>query len=210
MPQSNMTDDDDWKQTVNGLRAGDASAVGDFWRRYGSLMHAVADQNLSPGMRRRVEPDDVVQSVCRTFFRRAKAGEYQLPDSQALWRLLCAITVTKVREQSRFHGRAKRGLKREVSMDAAGGGPDADTPGADHFAPADDAPTPADAAAFADQFRLVIESLGEEERQLVCLKLDDCTNDEAAEKLGCSERTVRRLMKEIQARLSKVLDVEPG
>ena len=85
-----------------------------------------------------------------------------------------------------------------------------DGPGADHFAPADVAPSPADAAAFADQFRMVIESLDEEEQQLVCLKLDDCTNDQVAEKLGCSERTVRRLMKEIQARLSKVLDVEPA
>lgn len=209
MGESGGKDADDWKQTVEGLRSGDAAAAGEFWKRYGPLMHAVADQHLSPGMRRRVEPDDVVQSVCRTFFRRAKAGEYQLPDSQALWRLLCAITITKVREQARFHGRAKRGLKREVSMDA--GGKDGDEAGdAGHLAPADDAPSPADAAAFADQFRLVIESLGEEEQQLVCLKLDDCTNDEVAGKLGCSERTVRRLMKEVQARLSKVLDVEPA
>ena len=210
MVDTSGKDDDDWRRTVNGLRAGDPAAAGEFWQRYGPLMHAVADQHLSPGMRRRVEPDDVVQSVCRTFFRRAKAGEFQLPDSQALWRLLCAITITKVREQSRFHGRAKRGLKREVSMDASAGADGDSDAGAGPFTPADDAPSPADAAAFADQFRLVIESLGDEERQLVCLKLDDCTNDEVAGKLGCSERTVRRLLKEVQARLSKVLDLKPA
>ncbi len=69
-------------------------------------------------------------------------------------------------------------------------------------------PTPADAAAFADQFRLLIESLGEEEKQLVALKLDDMTNDQIADKLGCSERTVRRLLKQVQARLKRVFEVE--
>ena len=54
----------------------------------------------------------------------------------------------------------------------------------------------------------VIESLGEEEKQLVALKLDDMTNDQIAEKLGCSERTVRRLLKQVQARLKKVFEVE--
>jgi len=55
-------------------------------------------------------PEDLVQSACRTFLRRAQIGQFRLADSEELWRLLCAITLTKVREQTRFHMRQKRGL----------------------------------------------------------------------------------------------------
>ena len=202
-----MTDDPDhWQHLIEGLRAGENMAVREFCDRYGGIMRAVADKHLSPKVKRRVEADDVVQSVFRTFFRRAKVGQFQLPDSDSLWRLLCAITLTKVREQARFQGRAKRGLGREVSIGSQdssdGSGFGLSQLG---YGPG---PTPADAAAFADQFRLLIESLGEEEKQLVALKLDDMTNDQIAEKLGCSERTVRRLLKQVQARLKRVFEVE--
>jgi RNA polymerase sigma factor (sigma-70 family) len=133
-------------------------------------------------------------------------GQFQLPDSDSLWRLLCAITLTKVREQVRYQGRAKRGLSREVSYDSPGGGGDLGDGGAAGVGAA--GPSPAEAAAFADQFRLLIESLDEEERQLVALKLDDLTNEQAAEKLGCSERTVRRLLKQVQGRLKQVFEVQ--
>jgi RNA polymerase sigma-70 factor (ECF subfamily) len=197
---------DHWQHLIEGLRAGENMAVREFCDRYGGIMRAIADKHLSPKVKRRVEADDVVQSVFRTFFRRAKVGQFQLPDSDSLWRLLCAITLTKVREQVRFQGRAKRGLGREVSIDpqdsSDGSGFGLSQLG---YGPG---PTPADAAEFADQFRLLIESLGEEEKQLVALKLDDMTNGQIAEKLGCSERTVRRLLKQVQVRLKRVFEVE--
>jgi RNA polymerase sigma factor (sigma-70 family) len=96
--------------------------------------------------------------------------------------------------------RKKRGADREVAG--------ALSPG-DTFAgptPVDDEPTPAEAAEFADQFDHLFESLNDEERRIVELKLDGCTNDEVAAKLNCSERTVRRLMKQLQARLETQLD----
>ncbi len=95
-----MSDDPDhWQHLIKGLRAGENSSVREFCDRYGGIMRPVADKHLSPKVKRRVEADDVVQSVFRTFFRRAKVGQFQLPDSDSLWRLLCAITLTKVREQ---------------------------------------------------------------------------------------------------------------
>src|SRR5439155_16100737 len=124
-------------------------------------------------------------------------GEFQLADSEALWRLLCAITLTKVREQVRFHQRRKRGLDQEVQPEAES------RPGAAHFEPVDPGPSPAEAAEFADQFQQLMASLDDEERQLVDLKLQQYTNEEAAERLGCSERTVRRLLKRMQDRLER-------
>ena len=70
-------------------------------------------------------------------------------------------------------------------------------------------PTPAEAAEFADQFQAVLADLNEEERQLVELKLQDYTNEEAARQMACSERTVRRILKRVQQRLGQAFNA-PG
>jgi RNA polymerase sigma factor (sigma-70 family) len=187
------------RRLIDGLRAGDPQAVRRFCEQYGPLLERLADRHLGAAVRRRVGPEDVAQSACRTFLRRARLGEFRLGDSAELWRLLCAITLTKAREQARFHQRQRRGLDREVPLGAvpAGAeGPDLRAAG----------PTPDEAAEFADLIEQLVADLDEEERQVLDLKLQDFTNDEVAERLGCSERTVRRVVKRLQARLAQVLE----
>ena len=67
-------------------------------------------------------------------------------------------------------------------------------------------PDPAQAAAFADQFEQLLQSLDPEERQIVDLKLQQFTNDQVAEQMNCLSRTVTRLLKRVQSRLSKVFE----
>ncbi len=190
--------EDRWQRLIHGLRTGDRSVVQDFCAHYGTVLQQLAERHLSPGLRRRVGAEDVVQSAYRTFLRRAQAGEFQLEDSEGLWRLLCAITLTKVRELARFHGRKKRGLDQEKSVRVALAG-ETKQP----FDPVDPQPSPAEAAEFADQFQQLMASLDDEERQFVDLKLQQCTNLEVAARLGCSERTVRRILKRVQSRLER-------
>jgi RNA polymerase sigma-70 factor (ECF subfamily) len=205
-----MTESEDrWERLIQGLRSGDEVVIREFWEQYGEMLHRVADKHLAEGMRRRVGPEDVVQSVCRTFFRRAQGNQFQLQDSEQLWRLLCAITLTKIREQTRYHLRQKRGLAQELHRGTS------DQSGSSNFNIATPGPSPAEAAEFADQFQQLLVSLDEEERQILDLKLQDCTHEEVAQRLGCSERTVRRVVKRLQARLSRAFDVpdsgpEPG
>jgi RNA polymerase sigma factor (sigma-70 family) len=196
------TDQDRWELLIQGLRAGDRHATQAFWDQYGGLLQAVAEKHLTGGLRRRVGPEDVVQSACRTFLRRAKGGEFRLDDSEGLWRLLCAITLTKIREQARFHLRKKRGLNQEAPLDVGPGQSGSAFP---LEAPG---PTPAEAAEFSDQFQQLLAEMDEEERAIVDLKLQEFTHEEVAEQLGCSERTVRRVLKRVQARLAKVFGTE--
>jgi RNA polymerase sigma factor (sigma-70 family) len=196
----NAEDSDPWQRFIQGLRSGDHAILLEFCQSYGPQLNRLADKYLGAKVRRRVGSEDVVQSACRTFFRRAQGGEFQLADSEDLWRLLCAITVTKVREHARYHNRLKRGLERETALPA-----DAGNSGA-HVNPRDPRLTPAEAAEFSDFFESIRSGLDEEERQIVDLKLQDCTNDEVAEQLGLSERTVRRAVKRVQARLTRVLE----
>jgi RNA polymerase sigma factor (sigma-70 family) len=190
-----------WQRMIDGLRTGERTVVREFCEVYGQSLERVADKHLSGGMKRRVGAEDVVQSACRTFLRRAKIGEFELADAEGLWGLLCAITLTKVREQTRFHLRQKRGLDREVHpADDSQAGPRL-------FQEADHEPTPAEAAEFADQFAQLISGLDEEERQLVDYKLQQFTNEEIATRMNCSERTVRRILKRVQSALTQHFEV---
>jgi len=197
-----MTENEHWNRLINGLRAGDSRIEYEFWQRYGEPLQRLAEQRLSPQLQARVGPEDVVQSACRTFLRRTRGGEFQLADSSALWQLLCAITLTKVREQARFHRRHKRSVHQEIRLavpagDSGDGGPDLADPHAE----------PDEAIAAADQMEQLLATLDDEERPVVALKLQDLTNDEVAQHLNLSERTVRRTLKRIQVRLAQAMAV---
>lgn len=186
---------DAWDRMIDGLRAGDAAILSDFVRRYGPALEKIAARNIGPGMRRRVGPESIALSVCRTFLRRAGDDQFTLADGDSLWRLLCAITLNKVREKTRYHLRQKRGVDREAhleSLDAR-----------EVFS--DPTPTPEEAAIFTDAFEHVIASLAEEERRILELRLQEQTHEQIAEEMGCSERTVRRMLKGLEVRLTAAL-----
>jgi len=189
------TSRDDWDELTAGLRAGDARAARRFWQTYGPLLQDVAERRLAGALRRRVGPEDVVQSVCRTFLRRVQGGELVVEDAERLWHLLCAIAVTKAREQARHHGRQKRALAREAPLDA----PPGEAP-----IVIDPRPSP-EAAVVADELERAIEALDEEAREIVLLKIADLTNDEIALRLRCSERTVRRVIQRVRGELASRL-----
>jgi len=186
-----------WQTWVRALAAGDEQVANDFWDQYGARLQGLAAEYLTTRLQRRVSPEDVVQSVCRTFLMRARAGQFDLADRDSLWRLLCAITLTKIRQQARFHGRQKRTAQRERQLGDTG------LQGWD--APAAE-PTPAEAAEFADQLQQLLTGMDDEERRVVLLRLEDRTCDEVAEQLGCSERTVRRILKRVQHRWQRLLE----
>jgi RNA polymerase sigma factor (sigma-70 family) len=190
-----------WRSWVRRLSEGDEEVVAAFWSQYEPRLHALASKRLGRHIARREGPEDIVQSACRTFLRRAKQGQFRFSEREDLWRLLCAITLAKTREKTRYHLRQRRSVVREQRLDAPPN--DSDPPFA---SPADDQPTPAEAAAFAEQLEHLLGSLDAEERRLVELKLEDCTNEEAARRLSCSERTVRRILKRVQGRLSRLLE----
>lgn len=198
-----MTDgthaEDGWEGLLAGLRDGDEQACAAFYHRYGPLLERLADRNLESGMKRRVDGDEVAHSACRTFLRRVQDGAFELSGRDDLWNLLSAIAVAKLRKKVRFHGAGKRGVDREVRPAGADDGVDP----ADRAAALDAAP---DAAVeVMDAIQGLLDQLDVEERTLVCLKLEQRTDVEVAEALGCAERTVRRIRQRVQERLGLML-----
>ncbi|NIP86737.1 MAG: sigma-70 family RNA polymerase sigma factor [Planctomycetales bacterium] len=186
---------------VRQLVEGDERVVGEFWERYGPRLQRLADKHLASRLQRRLGPEDVVQSACRTFLRRAQRGEFQLSDVESLWRLMSAITLTKVRQKARYHSREKRAMDREVYP---GSDRSSQAPWEQDFATSE--PSPEEVAEFADQLEQLLSGMEVEEKRLVQLKLQNYTNPEIAEQLGCSERTVRRILSRVKARLTRALE----
>lgn len=185
---------------IRELVTGNELVVGQFWQQYGDNLQRLAASRMTPALQRRVGADDIVQSVCRTFFRRSAEGQFELHGTASLWRLLCAITLAKVRHHARFHYQEKRGIDRERDMSA---GTSNDRP---DFDPASGGPTPAEIAEFADEMQRMFDALDDEERQFVQLRIEGRTQVEIADQLGCSERTVRRLLGRVKDRWEGILD----
>lgn len=185
---------------IRELVTGNEVIVGEFWQQYGGNLQRLAASRMTPALQRRVGPEDIVQSVCRTFFRRSAEGQFELHGTASLWRLLCAITLTKVRHHARFHYQEKRRIDRERDL-SAGRGDDRAA-----FEPASAGPTPAEVAEFADEMQRMFDALDEEERQFVQLRIEGLTQVEIADQLGCSERTVRRLLGRVKDRWEELLD----
>ncbi len=193
--------DKSWSSWIARLAEGDDQAIREFWDAYGDRLQKLAARHLASGLQHRVGPEDVVQSACRTFLRRAQQQQFSLNDTESLWRLLCVITITKVREQARFHLRQRRGVQREVSLPP--GDDDSQHPRREWMS---NEHSPEAAAEFADEFEKLLNALDEEEQQFVRLKLEERTNAEIAASLACSERTVRRILKRVQSRLRQMFE----
>lgn len=177
--------------------AEDAGAESALFHRYMERLLLPARSRMSPQLRVRVDEEDVVQSVYRSFFARAREEKFVLERSGDLWRLLAAITLNKVRSQANFHGAAKRDAKQEQSPPAAGESDVAPLPG--------DGPAPDDVLILQEEVHRIMQLLIPSHRQVIELRLQGDSVEEIATTIGRTEHQVRRVLRrvhdELQTRL---------
>src|SRR5262245_8942191 len=77
------------------LRLGDGSAETLVVRRFTVQLVSLARRQLAASIRRKSPPEDVVQSVFRSFFARVRRGQFELANWERLWSLLVLITLRK-------------------------------------------------------------------------------------------------------------------
>ena len=127
-----------------------------------------------------------------------------LSDRDDLWRLLVVITSRKVMAAARRQFRQKRG---DGQVRLAADLPDPGSDGEDDILAraVGSEPTPEFAAMVAEEFRLLLERLGDETlRKVAILRMEGETTDAIAAKLGCARRTVARQL----ALIRRILDPE--
>ena len=168
------------------LRAGEDDAARELLARYSSRLVAQARRRLGPRLVLKVDPDDVLQSVFRTFFRRLDCGRIELRDWSSLTGLLSLLTLRKCQREARRFATAGRNVGIEVSLDG---------PGVSDVAAPDREPTPEEVAAFGEIVERLFENLDERDRQVVSLLFSGENIDGAASRLRRS-RPIRVLSSE--------------
>ena len=178
-------------------RDGDDLAADDLFSRYFVRLTSLARSRLSPRLAGRVDPEDIVQSVYRSFFVEAREGRYRLGRGGDLWRLLAAITKHKVLRQVRHQGAARRSVEVELPLDQV----DAQRMRVRRLDP-----TAEDAAELADELERLFSLLDPSGRRVLELRLQGLQISEIAEDTGRSERTVRRSLARIRELMAGRLD----
>lgn len=120
----------------------------------------LARKKLSPGLQQKVAPEDIAQSVLRTFFRRYeyKGQFHNLEDSADLWRLLAKLTVTRCHKAyQHWVLTQKRSINHEVHLDT---GNQEGNEGGDERHLAAPELTPQDALILRDTLERCFESEG--------------------------------------------------
>ncbi len=180
------------------LKAGDPNAASPLWDRYFARLVQLARRKLIAARRQGADADeeDAAVSAFESFCEGAAAGKFPLlADRDDLWKLLVVITARKAAGQADRRRALKRGGDRVAIEFADPDGPDAFQPGRamtiDQVVGHE--PTPEFAAMVAEEYRLLLDRLGDDTLRSVALwRMEGYNNDEIAEQLGCARRTVAR------------------
>jgi RNA polymerase sigma-70 factor (ECF subfamily) len=173
--------DPPFAEFLRRVRAGDEWAAVELVRRYEPALRLEIRLRLrDPKLRRLLEPDDLCQSVLKSFFVRAASGQYDLDTPARLLGLLRAMARNKVAKKARKHQALRRDLRRDVSLD----------PAAPPVAAA--GPSPSRIAIGREMLDALRGRLTAEERRLADLRSQGCEWAEIARALGGTPQARRK------------------
>jgi RNA polymerase sigma factor (sigma-70 family) len=183
MPESPL--DADFVERLN--RSTD-SAAAELDLRYRQRLRSLVERELNHSLRSREDPEDVVQTVFRTYFRRAAQGEFCIASGADLWALLARITRRKILKRAEYHQAGKRSRRAEVALPAnLEGSRD---------------PGPVDATIVAELVERTLHGLDPRAAGVFRSRLAGCTEKEIAAQLSCTRAEVRMHLKRIRDRLA--------
>jgi len=183
---------------VRRFQSGQNAAATELYVRYAERLAKLARSSMSPRLNSRFDPEDVVQSVFRTFFRRANEPFFQVPSGDQIWQLLLAIATNKVRKLGRHARQQKRDVGRTVTMDEAGtaGGASGVTGGAEHES----------LAILEMVLRDVLAELPDYQRTMIEMRIEGYTTEEIAAKTQRCTRTVERIVQRFRDQMSRIVE----
>jgi RNA polymerase sigma factor (sigma-70 family) len=193
-----MAHDSSFDALVERLRAGDEDAATEVFSRFVTRLIALARGQIHDVLRHKEAPEDVVQSVFRSFFRRQREGQITVESWEGVWAVLTAITLRKCGNRIDFYRAARRDVFREarterVSQEVAA------------LAAVAREPTPDEAVMLTDTLENLMRGLEEPDREILSLHLQEYTVPEISQQVGYAERTVWRTLGRIRKRARRLL-----
>lgn len=187
---------DSFDSLLAQLCAGDDEAAAQIFHRFAGRLIGLARTQLQQGLQGKIDPEDVLQSVFRSFFRRQQEGQFQLDSWDSLWAVLTVMTLRKCGHLKEYFRASRRDVRREEPITAEA------VQALGNICARE--PTPEEAAGLADLLESVLRDFDERERRIVSLHLQGYSHTEIGAEVGRAERTVRRTIARARKRLKRL------
>jgi RNA polymerase sigma-70 factor (ECF subfamily) len=191
-----MTDEQS-SDLVARWRQGDQQAASDLFQRYAGQLISLARSQLTGKLANRVDPEDVVQSVYRSFFADARDDRFRFERGGDLWQLLVTITFHKLHDHIKWHRRGKRAVEREFHFGSE------DSLLGLHAHVRSHEPSPLEAVALVEQLEELMRLLRPLSRRILELRLQGYNLEEIAQATQRSQRSVIRVLNEVKSHLER-------
>lgn len=188
-----MSQDLSFDEVMGRLRAGEDQAAAQVFNQFAERLIALARSRLDKFTRQKVDPEEVIQSVYRSFFKRHAEGQFNVQDWDNLWTLLAVIAARKCANRVNFFRAACRDVRQEMPV---ADGSAADWPGSAAE------PTPEEAAILTETIEELMRGLDKRNHEILTLALQGYTTAEISTKLGRAKRSVQRVLEHVKKCLS--------
>jgi len=169
---------------------GDSAAATRIFERHAPELLRIARKRLSAILQSLVDPEDIVQSTFKSFFRRAKSGGYVAPKSGDLLNLLIVISMRKINSRADYLTAKRRDVRKTQSADATI---------RDRALQTNDTAMNELCLTIAE----ILEEFSQTQQAIVAMRLEGRTIKEIAERCQRSNRTVERELQAFRVRLSR-------
>ncbi len=190
-------------ELANKLRAGEDAALELMFQQFAERLVSLARNRIASYYRNKVDAEDVVQSVFKSFLKRYRDEKLQINSGESLWGLLTIITVRKCADRIEYLRAACRNVRREVFFSSK---QSAELGSIRHIL--DREPSHEEAVELSECVEQLFRGLDDDDRAIVEYQLQGYSSGETAAELNRSERTVRRVRARVRSRLLKMLELE--
>jgi RNA polymerase sigma-70 factor (ECF subfamily) len=184
-----------FNELIDRLKRGDSAAAAELFDRFAPQLLERVRPFLDQQTRRRVDEQDVVQSVFKSFFREFADGQFTIANWQALWGLLFKMARRKAARKRLEHHAQRRDASREIAV------PDDSDAAAVDLQISDTGISPPDRAALAETLDNLLRHLDGPEQDIFVLRLGRWSVPEISQRVGRSERTVMRVLTKVRRHL---------
>ena len=172
---------------INQVKGGERAGVRELLERYFQRLVQLARSRFQGRPALAGYDEDVALSAFKSLCLGAERGRFpDLDDRDDLWRLLAVLTIRKAIDVQRRH------RAREMSGE----------PDLEQFL--SDEPPPELVAEMTEDYQRLLGRLDDAELRSIALwKVEGCSNEEIADRLGCVVRTVERKLQRIRIILAE-------
>ncbi|MHC4225291.1 MAG: RNA polymerase sigma factor [Planctomycetota bacterium] len=186
------------ERLIRRAASGDRDAAGEVARRYEAHVRAHIHRRLGPGLRRRTDTEDLLQSTFAAVLPDLTGLEYRGEEAFKAW--LSAAAERQILMKARFHRAGRRDLRREMRLASEEG-------------PALELTSPSQGAVREElraSLRDAISRLPERERRVVELhSIEGLTFEAVAKEVGLADRSsAYRIFERALRKVGKLLDRE--